>query len=56
MAAPYAELGLVAVPGPITARPSPDLGRVQAQLNERPQFLTESDGMEIQFVHVQSRH
>ncbi|MGZ4628023.1 MAG: epoxide hydrolase family protein [Oryzihumus sp.] len=33
-----------------------DLGRVQARLNERPQFMTEIDGVEIHFLHVRSRH
>jgi pimeloyl-ACP methyl ester carboxylesterase len=33
-----------------------DLGRVQARLNALPQFTTEIDGVDIHFLHVQSRH
>jgi pimeloyl-ACP methyl ester carboxylesterase len=33
-----------------------DVGRVQARLNERPQFTTEIDGVGIHFLHVRSRH
>jgi pimeloyl-ACP methyl ester carboxylesterase len=33
-----------------------DLGRVQQRLNALPQFTTEIDGLDIHFIHVQSRH
>ena len=33
-----------------------DMGRVQKRLNALPQFTTEIDGVEIHFIHVQSRH
>ena len=33
-----------------------DLTRVQQLLNALPQFTTEIDGLDIHFVHVQSRH
>src|SRR3954464_10456464 len=33
-----------------------DLGRVQARLNELPQFTTEIDGVSIHFIHVRSPH
>jgi pimeloyl-ACP methyl ester carboxylesterase len=33
-----------------------DPGRVEARLNALPQFATEIDGVEIHFLHVQSRH
>jgi pimeloyl-ACP methyl ester carboxylesterase len=33
-----------------------DFGRVEARLNALPQFATEIDGVEIHFIHVQSRH
>jgi pimeloyl-ACP methyl ester carboxylesterase len=33
-----------------------DFGRVEARLNELPQFTTEIDGVELHFVHVRSRH
>jgi len=29
---------------------------VEAKLNALPQFVTEIDGLDIQFVHVRSRH
>jgi pimeloyl-ACP methyl ester carboxylesterase len=31
-----------------------DLGRVEARLNELPQFTTEIDGVDIHFIHVRS--
>jgi pimeloyl-ACP methyl ester carboxylesterase len=33
-----------------------DLNRVQQLLNALPQFTTEIDGLDIHFIHVQSRH
>jgi pimeloyl-ACP methyl ester carboxylesterase len=33
-----------------------DFGRVEARLNALPQFMTEIDGLDIHFIHVQSRH
>jgi pimeloyl-ACP methyl ester carboxylesterase len=33
-----------------------DFGRLEARLNELPQFTTEIDGVEIHFIHVRSRH
>ncbi|GAA1865496.1 epoxide hydrolase family protein [Asanoa iriomotensis] len=33
-----------------------DLRRVEARLNELPQFMTEIDGLDIHFIHVRSRH
>jgi pimeloyl-ACP methyl ester carboxylesterase len=33
-----------------------DFGRVEARLNELPQFVTEIDGVDIHFVHVRSAH
>ena len=30
--------------------------RCEAQLNARPQFITEIDGLDIHFIHVRSRH
>ena len=33
-----------------------DFGRVEARLNELPQFVTEIDGLDIHFIHVKSRH
>src|SRR3954453_11622233 len=33
-----------------------DFGRVEARLNELPQFMTEIDGVEIHFIHVRSQH
>ena len=33
-----------------------DMGRVQKRLNALPQFTTEIDGVQIHFIHVQSRH
>jgi pimeloyl-ACP methyl ester carboxylesterase len=33
-----------------------DFGRVEARLNALPQFTTEIDGVDIHFIHVQSRH
>jgi pimeloyl-ACP methyl ester carboxylesterase len=33
-----------------------DFGRVQERLNALPQFTTEIDGVDIHFLHVQSKH
>ena len=33
-----------------------DFGRIEARLNALPQFTTEIDGVEIHFIHVQSKH
>ena len=33
-----------------------DFGRIEAQLNALPNFITEIDGLDIHFVHVRSRH
>jgi pimeloyl-ACP methyl ester carboxylesterase len=33
-----------------------DFGRVEARLNAVPQFMTEIDGLDIHFIHVQSPH
>src|SRR3982751_5571163 len=33
-----------------------DFGRVEARLNDLPQFVTEIDGVEIHFIHVTSSH
>jgi pimeloyl-ACP methyl ester carboxylesterase len=33
-----------------------DFGRTEARLNALPQFTTEIDGVEIHFIHVQSKH
>jgi pimeloyl-ACP methyl ester carboxylesterase len=33
-----------------------DWRKVEAKLNALPQFITEIDGLDIQFVHVRSRH
>jgi pimeloyl-ACP methyl ester carboxylesterase len=33
-----------------------DFGRVEARLNEFPQFMTEIDGLDIHFIHVESPH
>jgi pimeloyl-ACP methyl ester carboxylesterase len=33
-----------------------DFGRVEARLNALPQFVTEIDGVDIHFIHVQSEH
>jgi len=33
-----------------------DFGRIEARLNEVPQFTTEIDGVEIYFIHVKSEH
>jgi pimeloyl-ACP methyl ester carboxylesterase len=33
-----------------------DFGRVEARLNELPQFMTEIDGLDIHFIHVKSPH
>jgi pimeloyl-ACP methyl ester carboxylesterase len=33
-----------------------DFGRVEARLNEFPQFTTEIDGVDVHFIHVRSRH
>src|SRR5215467_507634 len=31
-----------------------DFGRIEARLNELPQFMTEIDGVEVHFIHVRS--
>src|ERR687886_1445793 len=33
-----------------------DFRRLEARLNALPQFMTEIDGLDIHFIHVQSRH
>jgi pimeloyl-ACP methyl ester carboxylesterase len=33
-----------------------DFGKLEAKLNELPQFTTEIDGVEIHFIHVKSEH
>jgi pimeloyl-ACP methyl ester carboxylesterase len=33
-----------------------DFGRVEARLNELPQFVTEIDGVDVHFIHVKSAH
>ena len=33
-----------------------DWRKVEAQLNALPQFMTEIDGLDIHFIHVDSRH
>ena len=33
-----------------------DFGRLEARLDELPQFTTEIDGVDIHFIHVRSRH
>src|SRR5688572_20533729 len=33
-----------------------DFRRVEARLNALPQFVTEIDGLDIHFIHVESRH
>ena len=33
-----------------------DFGRVEARLNELPQFVTQVDGVDIHFIHVTSSH
>jgi pimeloyl-ACP methyl ester carboxylesterase len=33
-----------------------DFGRIEARLNELPQFTTEIDGVEVHFIHVKSQH
>jgi pimeloyl-ACP methyl ester carboxylesterase len=33
-----------------------DFGRIEAQLNALPQYLTEIDGLDIHFIHVESPH
>jgi pimeloyl-ACP methyl ester carboxylesterase len=33
-----------------------DFGRIEARLNNLPQFITEIDGLNIHFIHVQSQH
>jgi pimeloyl-ACP methyl ester carboxylesterase len=33
-----------------------DFGRVEARLNELPQFITEIDGLDIHFIHARSPH
>src|ERR1700751_4247072 len=33
-----------------------DFGRVEGRLNALPQFVTRIDGLDIHFIHVESRH
>src|SRR6185436_16161573 len=33
-----------------------DWRKVEARLNALPQFITEIDGLDIQFIHVRSKH
>src|SRR5215470_4928443 len=33
-----------------------DFGRIEARLNELPQFVTQIDGVDIHFIHVKSPH
>jgi pimeloyl-ACP methyl ester carboxylesterase len=33
-----------------------DFGRIEERLNALPQFVTEIDGVEVHFIHVQSEH
>jgi len=33
-----------------------DFGRIEARLNELPQFVTQVDGLDIHFIHVRSPH
>src|SRR5690242_18140977 len=33
-----------------------DFGRVAERLNALPQFITEIDGVDVHFIHVQSQH
>ncbi len=33
-----------------------DFGRIEARLNELPQFVTEIDGVDVHFIHVRSSH
>ncbi len=33
-----------------------DWRKIEAKLNERPQFITEIDGLDIHFIHVRSKH
>src|SRR6202789_2017047 len=33
-----------------------DWRKIEAKLNALPQFITEIDGLDIQFIHVKSRH
>ncbi len=33
-----------------------DFGRIEARLNELPNFTSEIDGVEIHFIHVRSKH
>ena len=33
-----------------------DFGKLEARLNELPQFTTEIDGVDIHFIHVRSAH
>jgi pimeloyl-ACP methyl ester carboxylesterase len=33
-----------------------DFGRVEARLNALPQFITEIDGVDVHFIHVESSH
>jgi len=33
-----------------------DFGRIEARLNDLPQFMTQIDGVDIHFIHVKSQH
>src|SRR4029453_7241800 len=33
-----------------------EFGRIEARLNDVPQFTTEIDGVEVYFIHVKSEH
>src|SRR4029453_17956721 len=33
-----------------------DFGRLESRLSALPHFITESDGLDIHFIHVRSRH
>ena len=33
-----------------------DFGRIEARLNALPQFVTQIDGLDVQFIHVKSAH
>jgi hypothetical protein len=33
-----------------------DLRRIEARLNAFPQFMTEIDGVDLHFIHVESTH
>ena len=33
-----------------------DWRKIEARLNATPQFVTEIDGVDIQFIHVRSKH